>query len=106
MKITHLKRASDYEVKDWLDKKLQLTPYQKDVIYRDEIIRFSPFYFYKMAEDDKPSWLWRLTAPVYLIYFIALVCFMPFKWLLTGKWGYGGKFIDNFHSVWVRNMGF
>ncbi len=37
MKLTNLKKASDYDVEKWLEKELDLTPYQKDKMKRDEL---------------------------------------------------------------------
>lgn len=105
MKLTHLERASDYEVEKWLSEILALTPYQKSQIQEMELVRFSKFYFYRQPKKQKASFLWRLTIILYPIYLLLLVLFLPFKWMATGKWGYGRNFIDNFHSKWVRKLG-
>jgi hypothetical protein len=40
MKLTNLKPASDYEVEEWLESRIKnLTPYQKEWIRNEEIIR-------------------------------------------------------------------
>lgn len=105
MKITNLERASNWEVKKWLEKEFELTPYQKEKLNED-FIRFSPFYFYKRPKKENVSILWRLTVIVFPFYFITLFCFLPVNYLFTGKWGYNGKFIDNFHSKWIRKLNF
>lgn len=104
MKLTSLKRASDFEVRDWMEESLQLTPYQKSVLADYEIIRFSPFYFYKSAKEKTPI-LWRFTLPLFPFYWTILVLFLPINWMMTGKWGYGRNFHDKFHSKWVRKLG-
>ncbi len=105
MKLSRLERAPDYDVVKWLDKKLNLTAYQKDKLSQEEIMRWSPFYFYKLPERKKVSILWRLTLPIFPIYLLLVVIFNPIKWMFTGKWGYGRNFIDNFHNKWVRKLG-
>jgi hypothetical protein len=105
MKLSNLEKAPDYDVREWLEKELELTPYQKEKVYDKEIIRFAPFYFYQRVKPKKVSFLWRITIIFYIIYIIAIVLFLPFKWIFTGTWGYGSGFIDNFHSKWVRKIG-
>lgn len=103
MNFSRLTRASDWEVKEWLEKELQLTSYQKSKIHKEETIRFSPFYFYK-SKKQQNSALWRLSLWVWPIYW--LICFtgLPFAFLFTGKWGYGKKFQD-FHYNWLSKLG-
>jgi hypothetical protein len=103
--LTDLQRVSDHEVCEWLEEKLQLTPYQKQILIEREIVRFAPFYFYKWRNDKKVSLLWRLTIVIYPIYWLILFIGLPFKWIVTGKWGYGRKFFDNFHAKWVQKLG-
>lgn len=106
MKLSYLEQASDYDVEKWLTEELKLTPYQKELLLDREIVRFSPFYFYQRKKKEEVSALWRLTIIPFVIYYILAICFTPIKWLFTGKLGYGRNFIDNFHSKWVRKMGF
>lgn len=105
MKISYLIRASDYEVREWLEKELDLIPYQKEKLNNNEIIRFSNLYFYKIPKKEKVSRLWRLTILFFPIYYLLAFCFLPINFIFTGKWGYGRNFIDKFHSVWVRKIG-
>lgn len=104
MKLSSLTPASDHEVEKWLKEKLDLTDYQKEKLRDREIIRFAPFYFYKRAKPEKVGILWRLTIIFFAVYLILLFCSLPFKMIITGKWGYGRKFIDNFHNKWVRKL--
>lgn len=48
--FTTQRKASTYEVQEWLEKKLDLSSYQRSKLYNEEIIRFAPFDFYK---DEK-----------------------------------------------------
>jgi len=105
MKLSYLERASDYEVRQWLESELDLTPYQKEKLYKSEIIRLSNFYFYKIPKKEKVSILWRLSIIIYPFYFLLAISFLPIKFIFTGKWGYGRDFIDKFHSVWIRKIG-
>lgn len=104
MKLTRLKPASDYEVINWLEKELELTPYQKGKMRDREIVRFSPFEFYKSRGKEKVSVLWRLTIIIFPFYWLIFLVGLPFRFLFTGKWGYGQKFFDNFHAVWIRKL--
>lgn len=104
MKLSRLKRASNYEVEQWLIKSLELTPYQKEKLLDREIVRFGGFYFYNIEKEEKVSFLWRLTIILFPVYLLLIFCFLPVKWIFTGKWGYGRNFIDNFHSKWVRKL--
>jgi hypothetical protein len=104
MKISNLKRAHDLEVQKWMEDNLNLNPYQKEKLRNDEIVRFAPYYFYKI-EKSKTSFIWRLTLPLFVPYWIILFIGLPFNFLITGKWGYGRGFIDKFHSKWVRKLG-
>lgn len=104
MKLTNLKRASDYDVNNWLKKKLELTPYQYDKLTSEEIIRFGRYEFYEQAEKGKISIAWRLTIFLFPIYYLVLFIFLPFTMLFTGKWGYGQKFYDYFHAKWMRKL--
>ncbi len=105
MKLHYQEPARDYEVRDWLKESLDLTPYQIDKLNKEEIIRFSPFNFYK-PRKNKSSFLWRFSILIYPIYFLLLLIALPIAYLLTGRWGFGQKFYDNFHGKWIDNMGF
>lgn len=103
MNLSRLKQAYNYEVDNWLKEKLQLTDYQKSLLYDREIIRFAPFYFYKKKEKQS-NILWRLTLPFYGIYFILLFIGLPINFILTGHWGYNEKFYNNFHLKWENKL--
>ena len=67
--FSQLKKAPEYKVQEWLEKKLELTNYQKSKLYNEEIIRFSPFYFYERKQKEKISILWRFTLIFFPFYF-------------------------------------
>lgn len=106
MKLSRLRRASYIEVNQWLDKELKLTPYQREKLRNDEIIRFSEYYIYKKGEKVGGNILWRLSIVPFIIYIILITCFLPIYYIITGNWGYGRKFMDKFHAPWVRKIGF
>jgi len=105
MRFSNLKKAWDGNVEKWLAESLDLTPYQKEKMKNDEVVRSAPFYFYEEKEAQKyPAW--RLTLLFFFIYWlISLLIVLPARWLFTGRYGYGRKFMDNFHNVWVYKLG-
>lgn len=105
MKLHNLEPAFDLEVEKWLCEKIpELTPYQKEKIRDKEIVRWAPFEFYKRRDNKPAFFLWRLTLIVLPIYLILIFCFLPIKYLFTGKMYYGQKFFDNFHGVWMNKL--
>lgn len=105
MNLSRLEKASTYEVNDWLKDKLKLTDYQCELLRDREIVRFSPFEFYKFKEVEKVSFLWRLTLIFVLPYFILLFVWMPIQYMITNEWGYSQNFQDKFHRPWMRKLG-
>jgi hypothetical protein len=105
MKLTNLQKAADYEVNAWLEEIIpEITDYQKQRIRERELVRFSKFEFYKRRPQEKITFLWRLTFFLLPIYFILLFLGLPIKMLITGKWTYGQKFFDNFHTKWMHKL--
>lgn len=104
MKLTRLTPASDYEVRKWLENTLDLTVYQKEKLRDSELIRFSPFYFYKKRPKAKTNIFWRLTIVLIPFYYLILFCLLPFMFLFTGRWGYSQKFYDKFHAYWMNKL--
>jgi hypothetical protein len=105
MKLTNLKPASDFEVKRWLEKSLELTPRQKEILTDRELIRFSPFYFYEQRKRNKISFLFRLTIFLVPVYLLLLLIALPVHWVFTNQWGFGQKYFDNFHAKWLHKLG-
>lgn len=90
MNLLRYKRANDYEVRNWLINNIpELTKYQEEKIRDEEIIRFSPFYFYKEPKKVNNP-LIRLTIIFYPIVWLLLFIGLPINFIFTGKWGYGG----------------
>ena len=104
MKLSNLEPASDLEVKQWLMKSLDLSVYQKEILSRDEIVRFSKFEFYKQRKRIKTPPIWRLTLPLYPIFLLLLIIGNLFKWVITGKSGYNQKFLDKYLYSWQRKL--
>jgi hypothetical protein len=104
MNLINLKKVSDYQVQEWLEKKIrELTPYQKKCIRDEQIIRFAPFYFMERRKKTN-NILLRFTIifilPVLLLLFIGL----PFNFFITGTWGYGYEKMK-WYSKWTSSCG-
>ena len=92
MNFRNLEKANYREVEEWLKKSsLNLTDYQKRKLWDDEIIRFSPFEFYKNKKSVTNIWL-RFSIIFLPIIWVLLFIFLPLTFILTGSWGYGKKF--------------
>ncbi|MBG0514080.1 MULTISPECIES: hypothetical protein [Elizabethkingia] len=92
MNLRNIQKASDIEVENWLKESIpELTSYQKSKIYNDEIVRFSPFKFYKEKKETSNVWL-RLSIIFLPIVWIILFLFLPLTFIITGRWGYSNKF--------------
>jgi hypothetical protein len=100
MNLSQLQRADFLEVKSWLNKEIELTPYQYSKL--DDI--YSPYYFYKRKDKIKSSFLWRLTLPFFGIIYLLFVIGLPINFILTGSWGYNKKFIC-FFLAWSHFVG-
>ena len=106
MKLHQLERASRYDVQKWLENNLRnLTPDQIYWLRTEDIVTYSPFYFYQQSKKNKTSVFWRLSLPFFLIYIILIIVFLPVKWIFSGRWGYSQNFYDNFHAKWSRKIG-
>ena len=102
MKMINKVRVSENEVKKWLyDNIRDLTETQKRWIRDEEIVRFAPFEFYKTPKRVT-NVFYRFSVILLPIVWTLLMVLIPFKFLLTGKWGY-----DNLEwwVKWVRNCG-
>ncbi|MEO0037328.1 MAG: hypothetical protein RIQ59_539 [Bacteroidota bacterium] len=105
MNLHNYEKASEYEVIEWLkqSKDLNLTDQQKSNLYNQEIIRFSPFEFYKQRERISNVWI-RLSIIFYPIVWLLLFLALPFKFLIKGSWGYRTEDIKWFYK-WGNNLG-
>lgn len=104
MRFSNLKKASDYEVNDWLSEELELTPYQKERLINRELVRFAPFEFYKQKTKEKVSFFWRLTILIIPMYIILLYIGSIINYMINGKWGLSRTFLDKFHYPWMNKL--
>lgn len=104
MKLHNLKKVSDYEVQNWLEKSIpELTAYQKQKIRDTEIVRFSHLEFFKRRERVKSIW-WRLSLIIFPIFWVIIFISLPINFLFTGSWGYSHKRIG-WVETWMHKMG-
>lgn len=107
MKLYNLKKASNYEVRKWIESSVpELTSYQKQRIRSDydEIIRFAPFEFYKKKKKTGNSIFTRLSILPLLILLLILFLLLPINFVVSGRWGYDPdkvKWLNN----WMHNVG-
>lgn len=101
--IRGYKKAPDYKVQNWLTKELNLTSDQQRKISRDEILRFGPFDFIEQ-KNVTTSLLWRFTILFYPIIWFLILITLPFKFLLTGRWGYSFNQLGWF-DTWSTKLG-
>lgn len=93
--------------KEWFEKQLELTAYQKSKLYSEETFRWAPFYFVIKGNGEQYKGYWRLTLPLWWLYFIVLVLLiLPIKWLINGRWGIEHRqAIYQFHYNWAKRLG-
>ena len=105
MNLINLQKVSDYRVQDWLDKKIKdLTPYQKEWIRNEEIIRFAPFYFMERRKKTN-NILLRFTIIFMLPVLLLLIVGLPLNFFITGSWGYNFEKMK-WYSNWTSKCGF
>lgn len=105
MKFSKLKPANALEVRDYLAKQLDLTPRQREMLYDMEFPERGRYRMYVYVKDEKPSLWWRLTLPLYPVYYVLVFIFICLQWIAAGRWGVGEKFLDKFHYPWTRKLG-
>lgn len=96
-------KAPDYQVREWIEEEFTLTSDQKRVARNKESIRFSPFEFYTRRPRIKNIFI-RFTVILMPIVWGILFVGLPFKFIISGQWGYGNKFMRFFDS-WRSNIG-
>jgi hypothetical protein len=107
MNFSRLEVARDYEVEKWFEellKEYNVSAYHISRFKEQEVIRFAPFQFYKRRKIIKNNFLWRLTAPVFIIYCTCMIMAIPFKWLITGNRYLPQSFLIKFHYRWIEKM--
>ena len=104
MSLHNYKKASDYKVQEWIEKSIrEMTPYQKQKLRDDEIVRFSEFEFMEKRKTVKSFWT-RLTVLLMPFVWIVLFIGLPLNFLIKGSWGYNHKHIKWFDK-WRSNVG-
>lgn len=101
MKFRNIKKASEYEVRKWLKETLNLSDYQQEKLWREEIIERAPFYFFKRKKYQPNIWL-RLSIVLFPFVWLLLFIGLPFNYIITGRWGYGKRW--NFIVDWVDKI--
>jgi hypothetical protein len=97
------KLAWNSEVREWLEDHIpNLTNYQKGELFN--VVDECPFAIYTSRRYKKPKPLWRTTLPLFLATSVCMWVFMPFKYLFTGRFGYGEGRVLNFHNTWHRKL--
>ena len=72
--------------------------------HTDDIVsnlRGSGLFIVKKQSVKRPVWI-RFTLPFAIVFFIALLLFLPIKFIVTGSWSYNNEMIAN----WFRSVGF
>lgn len=73
-----------HEFINMIDKKIGLTPYQKEKLRTFD--SFYPYYIFKDKPKIKTTLLWRLTIPFYVIYCLIFgIIISPIKYIITGN---------------------
>lgn len=104
MKLSNLKKIDYYEVEQYLTEQLQLTAYQKQRMRDHDVLRTSPFYFYKREKHVPVKWHIRLTLPIYCLFILLLIICLPLKFLITGQWRYSNKRFQKFMVEWSKRL--
>lgn len=103
MRLINLKKVWDHKVIKWIEDSIpELTPYQKQRIRSDEIVRFAPFYFMEENKKVKNVAL-RFSIIAMPIVLLLLITGLPFNFFVTGNWGYGKKI--QWYGKWVSSCG-
>jgi hypothetical protein len=106
MKLSNLKKAHDFEIRDYLKKRYELSSYQREKMYDDEFPSRSGFVVFKYEEQKNGGLIWRLTLPLIIPYYLIVVLFVFVKWVVTGDRYLSEKgFILKFHRMWMKKLG-
>lgn len=106
MKLINLKEVSNFEIRDYLKKRYDLTNQQYIKMVDDDFPRHSHYYFFKEEKQMNGGFIWRLSLPLIIPYFIFLVIYIFFKWIFTGnRYFEKNSFILKFHKYWMSKLG-
>ena len=102
--LVNLKKVENYEVDNWLKTRIrELSPYQKEMMYNDDIVRSAPFYFMERRKKVNSVFL-RFSIVFMFPVLLALIVGLPFNFFVTGSWGYDHEKIK-WYSKWVSACG-
>lgn len=105
MDFFRYKQVSEFDVVKQIEKRMELTVYQKEKIH--DVIRDLPYRFIYHNSPKKQNPLFRLTVPFFLIYYILVVIAMPVKWIITGDKYYSNKnILLMFLKKWGEKLNF
>lgn len=65
-------------------------------------LKNSGLLFFHQERMASPVWLKRLTLPFALITMFVLILFLPFNYMIIGRWGYKILWLTN----WFKSLGF
>ena len=106
MKLSNLKKASDFDVRNYLKETYQLSDYQWSKMYDDEFPRHSPFYVFEYEKQKNGGLIWRLTLPLIIPYYLIILLYVLIKWIVTGdRYFSDDKSFIKFHRKWMKKLG-
>lgn len=106
MKLSNLKQASNFDVRNYIKQNYQLSDYQWSKMYDDDFPRSSPFYIFTYEKRKNAGLLWRFTLPLIIPYYIIMLIFILIKWLITGNRYFSETdVILKFHRIWMKKLG-
>jgi hypothetical protein len=106
MKLSNLKKASDFDVRNYIKEKYQLSDYQWSKMYDDEFPRHSTFYVFTYEKQKNGGFIWRLTLPLIIPYYLIITLYVLFKWIFTGdRYFSEDKPLLKFHRKWMKKLG-
>lgn len=104
MKLTNLKQVNNSDFRRYLKDRYQLSDYQSNKMYGDDFPRHTQYYIFECEKVKNGGFLWRLTLPLIIPYFLLMATFVLFKWVITGN-RYFGENNLKFHKFWMRKLG-
>jgi hypothetical protein len=102
---TNLEPASNQEVERYLERELQLTSQQRDLMFHNEVLRSSGYKFYKYRTKPPTTFAWRMTMPFYGAFVLLLILSQPFRFLVLGRWYFKESFLDKILRPWKAKLG-
>jgi hypothetical protein len=106
MKLSNLKKAHDFDVRNYLKERYQLSHYQWEKMYDDEFPRHSGFYVFTYEKQKNGGLIWRLTLPLIIPYYLIILLYVLIKWIVTGdRYFSEDKSFIKFHRKWMKKLG-